>query len=347
MRAMTEPGLLVVVVTHTAPATLHAVLEALTAQAPAGCTAVLFTGAAASPAALRAQQAARDAGSKLLTVSAAVSIGAARAWLLDHLQRSASCWRSVAFLDDDCLPRPGWWTAARRASQSAALAFGPRYPAVVCGAGARVRAWEAAGSAKLRAATLHQDRLVREPRMLVAGGNMLLDVATAHRLGVTDVAFADSAFEDVDYQLRIRAAGEHTLFDPEMAVDHHDRLSGPALLRKSVLSGKGLARCAARHGRNLWWCCRWRPARVLIRTLWQTLPLSRRQAPDRKVRLLAVARAAVVCLAYTSERLRDVLPRRTGRSGLDTPMMRGGGSRRGELTVSALTPPQEARRVLR
>ncbi|MET7543913.1 hypothetical protein [Streptomyces sp. NPDC005507] len=41
------------------------------------------------------------------------------------------------------------------------------------------------------------------------------------------------------------------------------QVSAPALLRKSVLSGQGLARCRRVHGRRLWDLSRWKPARTL------------------------------------------------------------------------------------
>ncbi|MFE5868791.1 glycosyltransferase family 2 protein [Streptomyces roseifaciens] len=342
MHQVTTPGVLTVVVTHAAPRTLPLVLTTLTAQCPASATAVLYTGPPTGPSADRATGACHHTGTTLLTVGASVRIGTARAWLLDHLARSGARWTHVAFLDDDCPPNPGWWKAAQR-STGAALTFGPRYPAAVHGAGARVRAWEAGHSAKIRGARDHR-RPVEDPPMMVAGGNMIVEVATAHHLGVTDAAFADGAFEDVDYQLRLRAHGATVTFDPDLAVNHHDQLSATALLRKSVMSGTGLAQCVQRHGPRLWQCSRWQPGPVLARTLRQTAPGADCPLPP-SLRVLAAARATVVLAAYTTTRLRQILPLRPHRSRPDTPQVGCCRSSGSKLRLAPLSPSQQTCRV--
>ncbi|WP_283136692.1 hypothetical protein [Rhizohabitans arisaemae] len=141
-----------------------------------------------------------------------------------------------------------------------------------------------------------------------------------------------------------RAAGAAIVYDPAMAVDHHDRLTGLDLLRKSILSGQGLARRATRYWHRLWWCCRWRPARVLVRTLRQTAPFTDCPlAPGLKA--LAVTRAIVLLAVYAAYRLRQVLPLRTRRGRLDAPEPGGRRSRRGELRLTPLIAPQQIGRV--
>jgi hypothetical protein len=224
---------------------------------------VLFTGGAASSRLTAAREAAAGYGADLLLTPGPQRIGAARAWLITALPGPARCCPdTVAFLDDDCVPRPGWHAAARAATAAGpALAFGPRFPGRLRGQGARVRAAEAARSRKLRTAAAPGP--VAAPRMLVAGGNMLVSLRAARTLGITHPAFAAGAFEDVDLQLRARAAGERVEYWPGLAVDHHDTLTAWRLLRKSVLSGTGMAACATHHGPAFWHCCHWRPARQL------------------------------------------------------------------------------------
>jgi GT2 family glycosyltransferase len=260
-----EPStcLLVVVVTHTAPQTLPEILDALRNTAGPPHVLVLFIGVPASSRLTAARKAAADHGTDLLLTPGPQPIGAARAWLITRLPGPARCCPdTVAFLDDDCVPRTGWHAAARAAAAAgAALAFGPRFPGRLRGLGAQVRAAEAARSRKLLGAAAVGP--VAAPRMLVAGGNMLVSLRAARKLGITHPAFTAGAFEDVDLQLRARAAGERVEYWPGLAVDHHDTLTAWRLLRKSVLSGTGMAACAARHGGAFWQCCRWRPARQL------------------------------------------------------------------------------------
>jgi GT2 family glycosyltransferase len=257
------PCLLVVVVTHAAPQTLPEILDALYGAASLPHVLVLFTGGLASSRLAAARKAAADHGTDLLITPGPQHIGAARAWLITRLLGPARCCPdTVAFLDDDCVPRLGWHAAAREAAAAGtALAFGPRFPGRLHGLGARVRAAEAARSRKLLGAAAPGP--VAAPRMLMAGGNMLVSLRAARRLGITHPAFAAGAFEDVDLQLRAQAAGERVEYWPGLAVDHHDTLTAWRLLRKSALSGTGMAACAARHGSAFWQCCRWRPARQL------------------------------------------------------------------------------------
>lgn len=333
------PGgnLLIAVITHTAPGTLREVLSALREEPGPPHILVLFTGGPASRHLPAAQKAAADYGTAIFLTPTAQRIGAARAWLMTRLPSPAGRHpAAVAFLDDDCVPRPGWHAAARSATTGqAALVFGPRFPGRISGLGARVRAAEAARSRKLRAGSVL--RPVPAPRMLVAGGNMIVSLRAARRLGITRPAFADGAFEDVDLQLRAQARDERVEYWPGLAVDHHDTLTAWGLLRKSALSGAGMAACAAHHGHAFWQCCRWRPARLLARRLAPAiaailcataLPAGRllpiligaaltgmaaaAYAPARRgmaVSALRSVRDTVLALSYVAERTHLAIPR--------------------------------------
>jgi len=305
-------GLLVAVVTHTAPQTLQEILHALCDAAGPPHVLVLFTGGPASRHLTAAQKAAADCGTDILLTPGPQRIGTARAWLITQMPGPARHGPdTVAFLDDDCVPRPGWHAVARAATTAgAALAFGPRYPGRLTGLGARVRAAETARSRKLRAVAAPGP--VTAPQMLVAGGNMIVSLDAVRRLGITDPAFAAGAFEDVDLQLRAQAAEETVEYWPGLAVDHHDALTAWQLLRKSTLSGTGMAACAARHGDAFWRCCRWRPARLLARRLAPALAAAlcaTALPPARHLPILAAAALmAIAAAAHAPARRRLAVP---------------------------------------
>ncbi|MFG2697211.1 hypothetical protein [Kitasatospora sp. NPDC048407] len=338
------PAVTVVVVTHTAPVTLPVVLSALAAQAPPDLVTVLFTGSTGTPAHDEARRAAAAAGAQLVETGTELRIGAVRVWLVDHLATTAPHLTHVAFLDDDCPPRPGWWTAVHDvAAGGNVLAFGPRYPAHPKGAGGRIRAWEAESSAKITAARAVPTRIRHAPPMMAAGGNMLVDLPTARSHRITAPAFTRGAFEDVDYQLRLVAAGfaGRICFDPRMSTDHHDHLGTGALLRKSALSGQGLARCRTLHGTRLWRLSRWRPYRTLVRTLRETVrPTCRTGELPWNLRVLALVRATVVAAAYTITRLHQIASLHTRGRDRQTPPLHGDAACGMQLSGAPITPPE-------
>jgi hypothetical protein len=340
--SVTRPQVLVAVTSHTAPPVLARVLEHLRQQAPAAALAVVFTGPGGTDAHASAATTSTAAGAVLLAPGP-LRIGQARTWLIDHVAAHRPEVTHVAFLDDDCPPRPGWWNVAcRLAASDAALCFGPRYPAPPVGAGARIRAWEASLSAKLRAAA--EPTAVCDPRMMVAGGNMLIALPAARKFGITDASFARGAFEDVDFQLRLAGAGELVLFHPALAVDHHDQVALLSLLRKSLLSGAGLARCLARHGERLWHYSRWQPVRVLADT--STMVWRYRTCPlPPWLRVLALVRAFVVVTGFLACRSHQFLARPSLRGRDDAPRLDGGGGSRSQLGGSPLAPPQQRGRI--
>ncbi|MGW1892190.1 glycosyltransferase [Streptomyces sp. NPDC002004] len=266
-RADRRPGgdLLVAVVTHTIPEpVLSRVLEALREDGtPPADVVVLYTGAPDAPAARALDARCRDRGVEVMRTPRAMRIGEARQFLVER----ASRYRFVAFLDDDCVPLPGWTAAARAACADplpTALFFGPRHPAPTSGVGPLVRALETRTSRKLAlAARPGAPEAVVDPKALCAGGNIIVNVPAARELGLTGPVFARTAFEDVDFQLRAGRHGWAVQFRSRLEVDHYDELDLPDLLRKSWHSGKGMARCATRHASAFWERCRWRPWRAL------------------------------------------------------------------------------------
>ncbi|MFD8705151.1 glycosyltransferase family 2 protein [Kitasatospora sp. NPDC059648] len=258
------PDLLVAVVTHTLPDTLEPVLRALCADGEDPARIVLFHTGAPSPAATRAVADLQAAwGVQAVCTPRAMRIGEARQFLVDQ-QRARGF---IAFLDDDCVPLPGWTEAALAACAEAertALVYGPRYPVLGAGVGSLIRAMETRDSRKLALAAAAPQAATTSPRALCAGGNTIVNIAAARELGLTEEMFARSAFEDVDFQLRATRRGWLVQFRADLAVDHHDQLGLRALFRKSLQSGRGMAQCARRHGAEFWAHCRWRPWRTLV-----------------------------------------------------------------------------------
>lgn len=297
--------LTVIVVTHSVPVTLQTVLRAVVGQTDPASITLLFTGGAGSLRRSAAQQAAQQHGIHLLETPGPYLIGNARSWLVSNIYAAPALAHpagALAFLDDDCVPRPGWRQAGEDAVRSgAALVFGPRYPASIQGLGAQVRATESRKSRKLHGAKAGAQ--LTAPRMLAAGGNMIVSCRCAYAYGITDVHFTEGAFEDVDFQLRLQCAGEKVEFHHALAVDHHDNLGCRDLLRKSVLSGAGMAKCAARHGKCFWACCRWRPYRVLTSRLALALCTVAALQLTAHARTTVLAGVALVAVVRSREQL--------------------------------------------
>ncbi|MFF9646399.1 glycosyltransferase family 2 protein [Kitasatospora aureofaciens] len=258
------PDLLVAVVTHTLPDTLEPILRALCADGADPARIVLFHTSAPSPAATRAvAELQAQWGVQAVCTPRAMRIGEARQFLVDQQGPRGF----IAFLDDDCVPLPGWTEAALAAcadGERTALVYGPRYPVVGAGVGSLIRAMETRDSRKLALAAAEPQAAVTSPRALCAGGNTIVNVAAARELGLTEETFARTAFEDVDFQLRATRRGWRVQFRANLAVDHHDQLGFRALFRKSLQSGRGMAQCARHHGAEFWSHCRWRPWRTLV-----------------------------------------------------------------------------------
>ncbi|MFE7974556.1 glycosyltransferase [Streptomyces shenzhenensis] len=258
--------LLVAVITNTAPeSTLLRVLEALWKEGtdPADVV-VLYTGEPGSAADRTLDTLIRHRPVDVVRTPRAMRAGEGRQFLTDR----ARGYRFVAFLDDDCVPLPGWLSSVRAACADplpTALFFGPRHPIAAGGAGSLVRALESRSSRKLALITGSDvPAAVVGPKALSAAGNIIVNVAAAREIGLTVPLFARTAFEDVDFQLRAEAHGWAVQFHSHLEVEHHDEVGVIALLRKSWHSGKGMARCAVLYGAAFWEKCRWRPWRALV-----------------------------------------------------------------------------------
>ncbi|MFJ8675163.1 glycosyltransferase family 2 protein [Streptomyces sp. NPDC093589] len=270
MSARTDPDteyeLLVAVVTNTVPeSTLSLVLDALRRDGTEPVdVVVLYTGSPQAAAGRTLDALLRDRNVDVMRTPHAMRAGEARQFLIEHTAR----YRFVAFLDDDCVPLPGWLPAVRAACADplpTALFFGPRYPVAAAGAGSLVRALETRSSRKLALVTgPDAPEAVVDPKVLSAAGNIIVSVAAAGELGLTGPLFSRTAFEDVDFQLRAARHGWIVQFHSRLEVEHHDELDVSALLRKSWHSGKGMARCSALYAADFWQRCRWRPWRALV-----------------------------------------------------------------------------------
>lgn len=258
--------LLVAVITNTAPeSTLPRVLDALEKRgADPADVVVLYTGEPGSRADRTLDRLLLHRPVNVVRTPRAMRAGEGRQFLADR----AWGYRFVAFLDDDCVPLPGWLSAVRTACADplpTALFFGPRHPVAAAGAGSLVRALESRSSRKLALiAGADVPATVVDPKALSAAGNIIVSVAAAREIGLTVPLFARTAFEDVDFQLRAELHGWAVQFHSHLLVEHHDEVGVRALLRKSWHSGKGMARCAVLYGSVFWEKCRWRPWRALV-----------------------------------------------------------------------------------
>ncbi|NJQ01081.1 glycosyltransferase [Streptomyces zingiberis] len=265
-RGAADGGLLIAVITNTAPeSTLPRVLDALrTEGAGPGEVVVLFTGEPGGAADRTLEVLLRNRPVEVVRTPRAMRAGEGRQFLADGVRGH----RFVAFLDDDCVPQPGWLSAVRAACADplpTALFFGPRHPVAAGGGGALVRALESRSSKKLALIDAADvPAAVLAPKALSAAGNFVVNVMAAREIGLALPLFARTAFEDVDFQVRAELHGWAVQFHRDLLVEHHDEVGVVALLRKSWHSGKGMARCAVLYGTAFWDKCRLRPWRALL-----------------------------------------------------------------------------------
>jgi len=78
------------------------------------------------------------------------------------------------------------------------------------------------------------------------------------------VQFRHTAFEDVDFQLRVLSAGYSVRFAPRLSVVHRHPLTLAQLWSKSLRSGRGIARCLRSHGAAFPDISRWAYRRNLL-----------------------------------------------------------------------------------
>ena len=144
----------------------------------------------------------------------------------------ASCGDLLVFLDDDCLAPPGWLGryAAAWAAHPEAEAVAGR---VACAPGANL-----AGKVQYQGHVAIFDRLnvahgasyhAPGPVTFGYGANRSIRRSTFERLGGFDERLR--YFEDLDFDLRLRAVGGRVWYDPEVVVDHYYRLPAWGRLR--------------------------------------------------------------------------------------------------------------------
>jgi len=152
----------------------------------------------------------------------------------------------LVFLDDDCLAPPGWLRryAAAWAAHTEIDAVAGR---VACAPGANL-----AGKVQYQGHVAIFDRLnaahgasyhAPGPVTFGYGANRSVRRAAFERLG----GFNESLryFEDLDFDLRLQAAGARVWYDPEVVVDHCYRLPAWGRLRAAYYYGRS-AVCFAR-----------------------------------------------------------------------------------------------------
>ena len=209
----TEPDLAIVIPHRDDPERLSRCLDALAAEPLRGVEIAVVDNAGARPPhplpeALRGR-------ARVLTERRA---GAAHACNRGVAETRAP---NLLFLDADCVPRPGWIAAARRAVGSAGLVGGhvglfDETPGPRSGA----EAFEAVFAFDFR-------RYI-ERKGFTGTGNMLTARAVFEEVG----GFRHGVPEDLDWSRRAAAKGHDIAFRPDMAVLHPSRADWPALRRK-------------------------------------------------------------------------------------------------------------------
>ena len=141
----------------------------------------------------------------------------------------------VCFLDDDCVPAPGWARAL----------------AVACadgGAAAGDTVSDSAAGAPAAAAQLLTNTLMLSTRELAAGGGATLRFAPTCNLACHaetlralpfDESFALAAGEDREWCARLVAGGRTLRHVPEAAVMHRPQLGVGGLVRQQLRYGRG------------------------------------------------------------------------------------------------------------
>lgn len=175
-------------------------------------------------------------GDRLKTMRLPVNIGApaARNWLLQHSE--TSCFRNIAFVDDDVLVPQEWLGALIARMQSA-----PNLAIVGC----RVMDQKPRESMQMADVNLLSPTSDKEfllgntgvgeldlglhaysrPCLSVTGCCHLLDRQRAVDLGGFDLRFGPSQFDDFDLDLRNALHGGHAVFAGQAAIRHCQRSS--------------------------------------------------------------------------------------------------------------------------
>ncbi|WP_233498905.1 mycofactocin biosynthesis glycosyltransferase MftF [Blastococcus sp. TF02A-26] len=149
----------------------------------------------------------------------------------------------VAFLDSDCVPRPGWLPVLRRHLADPRLAVvAPRVVALGTPTG-RLAAYETAVSA------LDMGAAAASVRPLTAVSYVPSAALLVRRDALGD-GFDESmrVAEDVDLVWRLHAAGWRVRYEPAAEVAHEHPTTVTSWLRRRAFYGTGAALLAQRHG---------------------------------------------------------------------------------------------------
>jgi mycofactocin system glycosyltransferase len=150
----------------------------------------------------------------------------------------------VAFLDSDCVPRPGWLSRLRPHLADPHLALVA--PRIVPLAGAR-SGWPAKYEAVAGALDMGSRPAAVRP---FAAVSYLPSAALLARRAALGDGFDEAmpVAEDVDLVWRLAAAGWRIRYEPAAEVAHEHPATTAAWLRRRAFYGTGAALLAARHG---------------------------------------------------------------------------------------------------
>jgi mycofactocin glycosyltransferase len=229
--------LTVVIPVRDRPAALGRLLTALRDQ-PDTCAAriLVVDDGSTDPAAVRAVAAAR---AEVLRHDRARGPAAAR-----NAGLRAATTGLVAFLDSDCVPRPGWLAALRPHLADPRLALvAPRIVALP----APLPGWPSGYEAVAGALDMGTRPAAVRPNALVS---YVPSAALLARRAALGDGFDTSmpVAEDVDLVWRLAAAGWRVRYEPAAEVAHEHPATTVAWLRRRAFYGTGAALLAARHG---------------------------------------------------------------------------------------------------
>ena len=119
----------------------------------------------------------------------------------------------LAFVDSDCVARPGWLASGLATMRTGAPG------GIVAGAIVRPDAGRNPVSLYDSVTYLQQERYVNGPGAFVTA-NLLVHRRTFERVGPFDASFEEAAFEDWEWALRARRAGLPITYEAAAAVEH-------------------------------------------------------------------------------------------------------------------------------
>lgn len=159
----------------------------------------------------------------------------------------------IAFLDDDCLPEPGW---ARRLAQSCAAHPAAGYVSgTIAGGHLSPSALRAVSLQRVRRAGPRRGRWRTSPLSIGQGASFAVKREAAERLGGWDERLGAGtrpfpAGEDFDFNYRFLREGGVAYLDPDLTVMHRQWRSDAELpsLHAGYIAGN--AGCAVKHLRT-------------------------------------------------------------------------------------------------